>query len=320
MTGGYVGTALGRKEIIDIRVGTPTGVKVVDRAYVGTIGGNKQWYQRYGAVTITATTIDTTSIQVSWSNLGSDKFTYTLYRNGGSLGSNPGINTYQDTGLSPGVTYTYRIDAVRNGAVSSTATTTATTASAPPPPTTVDREWSDAATTSATYRSNGLINTFNRWKVMQGYFDGTNGLQKSTWNFTIPDNVRNCVRIRYVHMRVRTDWTWSNGGMNFSVVMHHNASQGLGSTSPFASFYAPKSDAWLGNGGEWVDITNFTVPGSFSNRNWTVAEEFRAGGAQGLGLYTASTSQSNYGYGWGCDPDIAKGFWPGLKIGYTTQG
>lgn len=334
MAGGYIGRSDGiRREVVDMHIGTSAGRKQVLAAYVGTASGNKQWYTRTPDLAFTYASVDQATppvIGLNWTILGpSSKFTYNLYRNGSIIASTTNAG-YQDTGLGYSVTYTYRVDAIRNGIVADTATVAVATPAAPPPPPPSEVPFNTGelrAWTSQTYQQNGTPGSFVANMVYVGYAQtGTRGIQKSTWNFSIPGYVRNCKRIDRVYMRVRINHTYNSDYGDFGVVVHHNGGQDWRSTGIFAvirgigAHEGTQGDSWLGEGyygkyGDgYLDVTNYTVPGSFGGRNWTVAEEIRAGGAQGLGFMAPSNGSHNYGYGWGVNSTADPYWWPSLII------
>lgn len=328
---GWIGTTgSNRKEIQQIRVGTAAGTKNVREAWVGTTAGNKRWFIAPIDLVATSSAQSHTQTLVSWSTVHHSA-TYTVTRLPATVLQSNSFTTYvYDSGLSASTSYSYRVDAIRNGSIVDTATTTVTTPAAPAPPTPPptpqpvyqDREWIGVATNSASYDGSGNLKQDTRTELYCGYWSSNRGNQKSTWNFSIPGEIRNCTMIHYVHMRVRMLHSYSNSGVNCGVVVHHNSGQGYGSTGTFGSFAVAANgtlDCWLGNGGEYIDITNYTVPGSFGNRNWSVKEEFRAGGATGLGLFNPDASNYHYGYGVGVNYPSSTGFWPAIKIGYRVQ-
>jgi hypothetical protein len=330
MAGGWVGRSDGvTREVIDMYIGTPAGRRQIQNAYVGTPGGNKRWYTKTLDLVITeAVAVDHTAIRLSWNLIGpADKFTYHIYRGtAGLIALSGSTSSWTEGGLAASTTYTYTVYAVRNGIVADQASVAVATKAVPPPSTFSTGEL--RAWTSSTYTQSGTPGSFRGNRVTVGLSGpaSSRGIQKSTWNFNIPGYVRNCSSISRVYMRVRIDHTYNSSYGDFGVVMHHNASQAMGSTGIFGIFRTKgahqdtQGDCWLGEGyyghmGDgWLDITGYGVPGSFGGRNWSVAEEFRIGGATGLGFAAPNGSNIYYGYGWGVGDTPDPKWWPSLII------
>ena len=176
------------------------------------------------------------------------------------------------------------------------------------------------AVSSASYEGNGLLRARDSL-CYHGRFDNTYGVQKSLWTFNVPPDVRGCVTVGSVEMSVMMKHMYSlSAPGTVGVVLHSGAYQ----ASPPAMWPAVSGviGTWPGyrgqwlSGQRWIPIGSRIVPGSGFSAGLTVAESFRAAGAQGLGLWTTSTSPNDYGYADG-DPGSAEG--PGLRVRYTVR-
>lgn len=360
MPGGYIGTPNDYgppyvKEIVDITVGTPSGNRKVLAGWVGTPQGNKQWYEAQSALAFTsAAATSHTSISIKWNSMTpAGKFSYNVYRNGVGVLST-GDTSYNDSGLAASTTYTYRVDAIRNGVVAATASIAVATQAAPyvpppppptpppvpPPPADVAFDIECFATSSAPYYWKD-----NQWRVRSdsetaagtlahGYLDSTWGLQKMTWNINVPWEVRVAKTLR-VFVRVRMLRTYSpTSGSWAGLVVHHNPTQGVGSSQVFKQChtiadYPGEKNAWLNTGPEnqgpamygdyWIEVTNEAAP----DRGIAIWSEFRHHGAQGFGLTSHQSDPYNkwfYGRMLGVNNWSGQYWFPAVKFIGTRAG
>jgi hypothetical protein len=319
----WVGDSTGvRRQVVDPWVGDSTGVRrKVEKAWVGDQAGvPRLFFQRTPPVTVglAATPVSSSQIRLDWTGAGADS--YRLHR-GGTLIFNGGGGTFTDSGLPAGTAFAYRIDAMLAGAVAASSTASASTL----PVQYENRFVSLRAVSSASFNGSGTNR--NVPDTFYGQFSSVHGNQRSLWCFDIPADVRNCVSIDRVDLAVFNQHHFNAGGNNVSLVAHHGAFQGgfpaqfPGSTGellfngalwrPFAA-----RSAWLNagaNDGGWM--TNCQLLAAAGRA--TLAEEFRTGNAQGLGLLAPSTAQAHYGYGQGATqanvPQIR--FWYTVRVG-----
>jgi hypothetical protein len=330
--GGYVGKSAGaRQEIIDAYIGTAAGRKQLVSGWVGTTGGNRQWYWRTEDLVITASSVlSDTSVSFSWNRIGpTEKFDYHVYRNGVGLIANKNLS-FTDTGLTQSSSYNYVVYAVRNGIVADQVAISLTTKATPPPPppTDIPFDITMVASSSRSYNENGTERTPQDpgevYRLYTGKVSTIHGNQRATCNFPLPWYWPYINSVSEVWVKFRIGHTYASSGTTLGLAIHHNQSQASGCTGTLQWYHTKahegsQPDAWMGNGetspawkipnGDgWLEIGNYTVPGSFNNRNWTVRQEFTAaGGAKGLALHP-SDNVNNTHYGWG------------VGVGYTSDG
>lgn len=285
-----------RQQVVGLWVGDDTTTaRRVEKAWVGDSKGFPQLvYERITQNTLTATPVAWNRIDLSWTTAAPNA-TYTLKAGNTTIYTGKGT-TYSHTGLSGGKQYTYTlISSVEGNTV--TATASATTPVRPTTTTTVTL----TAIAAGSYREQNLA-LRTTGTCFYGRWDGTWGYQRSLVVFNIPANVRNCISVNKV------EFAWYNNHHNYvsggrvSMVVHHRYFTSApavfpGSTGALLSGgqqvrYLADRNSWIGGvAGNYVDITNLNASGRAP-----VREEFRTGGAVGLGLIWAYTGQAGYGY------------------------
>jgi len=182
------------------------------------------------------------------------------------------------------------------------------------PITYVQRVWSGTPTATASYNGSNQKRTdaSGTSNCYYGYFDGTQGNQKSLVIFGIPAEIRNCVSVDKVRIAWYNNHHFKNSGGTVSMVGHHGTTLPAtfpGSTGPLlyngaqVKWSAPKP-GWI-SGVQWIDLT----PCNSSGRPY-IPEEIRVNGLQGFGLWPAESGTAGYGYG---------ATNPTLEITYTVQ-
>jgi hypothetical protein len=302
----------------------------------------------YTRMTVDVTPVAHDRIDVSWTDMvaagASDAGSYSLtrYKYSGLLGLTQGppghllINSsatsFHDTGLDPESRYQYKVEFI-SAHNAQTAFGSGTTLEAPPPPPPPTPEVPVApqrvqkfveleAVQSMAYNGTGGVRYAEAATCYYGNYGANNGMQKSLWRWDIPADVRNCISIDRVDVRVWNKWHFLNSGGIVGLTIHHNPTLGNtfgGSTEILqhggANWYvgAPKPGWLTQDGSGWMtNIHVLTSPG-----RTTLAEEFRVNGAQGMGLAARSTSQSDYGYAAGAD--APSGQKPAIRIWYTVN-
>ena len=241
----------------------------------------------YPAVGLSATPVSQSQINVAWQPLDGSADRVTLLRSTGqTLYQGTGVG-YADAGRVSGTRYDYRLNVERAGAVLAAGTAAATTPL--PPQTTVTVTLNPSS--SGSYQGTGARRT-DTSNYYAGQYDSTRGLQKSAWAFSIPPNLRNCIRVDRVEFSVRNLHSYNNGGVTQHIALTHTQTAGgtwPGSTAAFAPRATAKG-GWWGNG-QWQDITNEAVP----TTGGTVASNFRIN-AWGVCLVAPSTAIGYYSY------------------------
>jgi hypothetical protein len=282
-------------------------------------------------------------IDVSWTDMiaagASDAGTYSLtrYKLGGLIGLTPGPPTvlltnsaatsFHDTGLEARSRYRYEVQ-FASAHNAQTQYGSATTLEAPPPPPPaapqrVQKFVEVEATRSITV--NGSDQNRNVAQCYYGNYGSNNGNQKSQWYWPIPADVRNCVSIDRIDVRVYNIHAFLNSGGSTGLVVHHNpVPGGYGATWPGATgilthmgnqwlIGTPKPGYMSQDGSGWMtNIHVLSAPG-----RTTLAEEFRVNGAQGMGLVSPDANQSHYGYAAGAS--APSGQKPAIRIWYTVE-
>jgi hypothetical protein len=193
---------------------------------------------------------------------------------------------------------------------------------AAPPPPTVQKFVELEAVSSGSY--NGSNGNRNSAECYYGYVSSVHGQQQSLWCWNIPSDVRNCIRIDRIDVRVYNIHAYQNAGGSTGLVVHHGAFQG-GFPASFPGrtgilqyggnnwlIGTPKPGYMSQDGSGWMtNIHVLTAPG-----RTTLAEEFRVNGAQGMGLASPSSSTAHYGYAAGAT--APSGQRPAIKIWYTV--
>jgi hypothetical protein len=288
-------------------------------------------------------------VEVQWTDMvaagASDAGTYTVSRAEvtGIFGLHVGpytelaagltAATYTDTTVQPETHYRYKVQftSLHNP---STATGDAVTPAVPPPPPPPTPEVPNPpqqvqkfveieATRSISV--NGSDQNRNVAQCYYGYYGSNNGNQKSQWYWPIPDDVRNCVSIDRIDVRVYNIHAFLNSGGTTGLVVHHNpVPGGYGATWPGCTeilthmgsqwlIGTPKPGYMTQDGSGWMtNIHVLSAPG-----RTTLAEEFRVNGAQGMGLVAPNADQSHYGYAAGAD--APSGQKPAIRIWYTVN-
>ena len=285
----YAGTATGNKLIVDPVIGTALGNKQVQQIWAGTAAGNKLVYSRQQlAVSGVATAWSAIRLTITPPGVGAD--VYTIERNGSQIYSGAVVATYDDTGLSAGTEYVYKVYAQKAGQVVGVALTNRIVTGNR---TTTQKTVTLTATAVASYNESGSKRT-DTSDLYYGRYSSNHGKQRSQWLFAFPADMRNCVSIDSFKVSIWNVHTYPNGGTNSELVVHHNPTLGAtygGSTGRVAYAWAGKPSWW--NNTEWTEAKDWTSAGRTS-----VREEFRVNGAYGFGLQAidGSAAQSAYGY------------------------
>lgn len=281
-------------------------------------GGQRTLVWSRTPTTLAAVPLSTSQVRLTWTAPGAGADSYRLRRGTAQVYTGPAL-TFTDSGLPAGTAFTWTVDALRGGVVVSTATATASTL----PVVIENRFVSLSAVSSASFNGAGA----NRGvaNIFYGQFSGTHGNQRSLWSFSIPADVRNCVAIDRIDIAVFNEHHFQGGGNSVSLVVHHGAFQG-----GFPAQFPGSSGELLFNGAVWRPMArrNAWLDAGANDGGWmtncqglaaagraTLAEEFRVGGAHGLGLLAPSAAQAHYGYGQGA----AQANRPQIRIWYRVR-
>jgi hypothetical protein len=297
----YAFTGGQRKALVD-PLAYVAGARVPVQTVHAYHGGQRTLVWSRTPTTLAAVPLSTSQVRLTWTAPGAGADSYRLRRGGTQIYAGPAL-TFTDSGLPAGTAFTWTVDALRGGVVVSTATANASTL----PVVIEDRFVSLFAVTSASF--NGAGANRNVPDTFYGQFSTVHGNQRSLWCFDIPAEVRNCVAIDRIDIAVFNQHHFQGGGNAVALVVHHGDFRGgfpgqfPGSTTALnfnGAVWRPmaRRNAWLdagANDGGWM--TN--CQGLAAAGRATLAEEFRVGGAWGLGLIAPSTAQAHYGYGQG---------------------
>jgi hypothetical protein len=217
--------------------------------------------------------------------------------------------------------YTAKVETFKSGSLLATGTSNTVTSPAAPPPAAVHKLVELEAFASASYNQSGQNRAVG--ECYYGYTSSVHGLQKSLWIWDIPADVRNCVSIDRIDVRVYNIHAYLNSGGSTGLVVHHGTTlpQGFPGSTGILQYNGqnwligtPKPGYMSQDGSGWMtNIHVLSAPGRTS-----LAEEFRVNGAWGMGLASPSTSTNHYGYAAGAG--AAPGQKPAIKIWYTTRG
>lgn len=268
-------------------------------------GGQRHLVWSRSPVALAAAALSPSSIRLTWTAPGAVPVdSYKLYRGSSLLYSGTAL-TRDDTGLAASTRYDYRIDAIRSGVVMSTATASATTQA----PQYQQKVATLTAVETASYNSGG--GNRGSSSMYFGYYSSIHGTQKSQYRVAVPADLRNCVSVDKVEVSIMGRHTYPNAGTTVTLVVHHNTSLSgsYGGSTGGVTTRSIGKPGWFG-GSEWADVTTSSSAGRY-----TVAEEFRAHGAQGFGLATAGSGQSYYGYADGSGGPTV----PRVRFTYTVR-
>lgn len=313
-----IGTGSGNKTVIDPWIGTAQGRKQVQKVWIGTDAGNKLVFQRVAPVTVDITASGVAQRSVTLTATVTGTVTSLRWYRDGALIQDSAALSVTATGLAPSTAYTFRVDAVVGGVVAATSTEPVTTAAEVITTKTVTL----TAVSSASFDGSGANR--NVAECYYGYYSSTQGNQKSLWCFSIPAEIRNCVAIDRIDLRIYNVHAFSNSGGTIGLVVHHGAYQGgFPATWPGATgilnyngspwmVALPKPGFMSQDGSGWlVNVQVLAASGRAS-----MAEEFRVSGAQGIGLMAPDTAQSHYGYAQGASGANP----PQIRITYRVKG
>lgn len=293
-----IGTPTGNRPLTDPKVGDPGGVRRdVQKVWVGTPSGNKLVYQRAVPVDLAAAAAAWNQINLTWNNAGAG-ITYELKRGSSVIYSGTGLSK-ADTGLAANTTYSYTLTARSGSVVLSSDTASAKTPARPQ----TQKTWTGSRTSYASW-TGGCANRGTA-ELYSGYYSSTQGNQRSHANFTIPAEIRNCVRIDQVWISAWNLHSFNGSGRTVQLAVNHGATAGAscGSTGTAVGLSAAKP-GWVG-GAEWVEVGGYVCPG-----RTTIKEEFRVNGAQGFTFNQGpDNNQAYYGY---CRNDVR------IRIVYTV--
>jgi hypothetical protein len=126
----WIGSAGGKKEVVDPYVGGAGGRKQVEKVWVGDAAGTPRLvFQRSVAPVLTLTVPRWDQVTASWTNSGAG-ITYKLKR-GSTVVYTGAALTFTDTLLNPSTGYTYTLEALSGSQVMHTTSKSATTSAHP---------------------------------------------------------------------------------------------------------------------------------------------------------------------------------------------
>lgn len=215
--------------------------------------------------------------------------------------------SYQDTGLSPDRTYNYQVFDSTNRFSDKVSATT-------PSPSTQQKTVTLSVKASGSYTGSGTLrSTSNRYF---GYYSSTWGTQQSQACFSIPGDVAGCVSVDKVELSWKVLHTYLGAGTTVSLNLTRQNFTTPPATLPTTSgkllargsssaplTFSAKPGQYIG-GSTWLDLNARVSGGS------DIFNEFRDNNARGLGIVSAVSGTSGYGYA-----DAA----PRLRLTYTVN-